>query len=214
VFLQKGAVLLVWNKFDGLMRGEPANAGKSGVEWGLRLTIIWGVCQEVVDCLIHYIAAALYRLAHDCAEMFDELDAHEACLFVNFAQGCLLKCFARVNVAFGQDPLFFAIFVMCQGEFQFTFDLAQELAGSGVTVNALHPATYMATTMVRDAGVVPVSTVEEGARAILKLARAAELEGRSGLYFQGMQEARANPQAYDGAARQRLAALSRRLTGL
>jgi NAD(P)-dependent dehydrogenase (short-subunit alcohol dehydrogenase family) len=31
----------------------------------------------------------------------------------------------------------------------FTIDLARELSGSGVTVNALHPATYMNTTMVR-----------------------------------------------------------------
>ncbi len=52
----------------------------------------------------------------------------------------------------------------------FTIDLADELRGSGVTVNALHPATYMDTTMVRQAGVTPWSTVEEGAEAILNLA--------------------------------------------
>ena len=99
-------------------------------------------------------------------------------------------------------------------QIMFTFDLAEELSGSGVTVNALHPATYMATTMVREAGVEPVSTVEEGARAILKLARSAELEGRSGLYFHGRRVARAHEQAYERAARRRLAALSRTLTGL
>ena len=51
----------------------------------------------------------------------------------------------------------------------FTIDLAPELQGSGVTVNALHPATFMDTTMVRQFG-TPISTVEEGADAILKLA--------------------------------------------
>jgi NAD(P)-dependent dehydrogenase (short-subunit alcohol dehydrogenase family) len=96
----------------------------------------------------------------------------------------------------------------------FTFDLARELEGSNVTVNCLHPATYMDTTMVRDSGVSPLSTVDEGADAILQLAVAPELEGRSGLYFQGQRPARANPQAYDDDARRRLAALSFELTGL
>jgi len=96
----------------------------------------------------------------------------------------------------------------------FTFDLARELEGSNVTVNCLHPATYMDTTMVRESGVSPLSTVDEGADAILQLAVAPELEGRSGLYFQGRRPARANPQAYDDDARRRLAALSFELTGL
>ena len=96
----------------------------------------------------------------------------------------------------------------------FTIDLAHELASSGVTVNALHPATYMNTTMVRQSGVNPISTVEEGADAILKLAASPELEGESGLYFNGQREARADTQAYDLDARQELKALSIMLTGL
>ena len=51
----------------------------------------------------------------------------------------------------------------------FTIDLAPELAGGGVTVNALHPATFMNTNMVRQFG-TPMTTVEEGADAILKQA--------------------------------------------
>jgi NAD(P)-dependent dehydrogenase (short-subunit alcohol dehydrogenase family) len=96
----------------------------------------------------------------------------------------------------------------------FTIDLAGALAGSGVTVNCLHPATYMNTTMVRRAGVTPVSTVGQGAEAILNLAAAPALVGRSGLYFNGLREARADAQAYDAAARARLRALSLELTGL
>src|SRR5260221_4695671 len=42
----------------------------------------------------------------------------------------------------------------------FTIDLAAELKGSGVTVNSLHPATYMNTTMVRGGGITPISTGE------------------------------------------------------
>jgi NAD(P)-dependent dehydrogenase (short-subunit alcohol dehydrogenase family) len=96
----------------------------------------------------------------------------------------------------------------------FTFDLAGELANSGVIVNCLHPASYMDTTMVRDSGLTPMSSVEEGAAAILNLAVSPELEGRTGLYFNGQRPARAESQAYDEAARERLRALSFRLTGL
>jgi NAD(P)-dependent dehydrogenase (short-subunit alcohol dehydrogenase family) len=95
-----------------------------------------------------------------------------------------------------------------------TFDLARQLEGTGVTAVCLHPASYMATTMVREAGVSPWSRVEDGAEAILNLAIAPAMEGRSGLYFAGLREARANGQAYDLRARERLRAISLELTGL
>jgi NAD(P)-dependent dehydrogenase (short-subunit alcohol dehydrogenase family) len=95
----------------------------------------------------------------------------------------------------------------------FTFDLADELKTSGVTVNCLHPATYMDTTMVRESGVSPMSTVDEGAAAILNLVRSPDLEGRTGRYFDRQRESRANPQAYDEAARQRLRDLTLQLIG-
>lgn len=96
----------------------------------------------------------------------------------------------------------------------FTIDLARELEGSGVIVNALHPSTYMNTTMVRRAGVSPMSKVETGAEAILQLAVSPRIEGKSGLYFNVMNEARANPQAYDAEARRKLRTLSLELTGV
>ena len=96
----------------------------------------------------------------------------------------------------------------------FTFDLAAELAGRKVTVNSLHPATFMDTTMVRETGMTPLSTVDEGADAILELIASPALEGRTGLFFNGRREARAERQAYDAKARERLRELSFRLTGL
>src|SRR5271154_622749 len=96
----------------------------------------------------------------------------------------------------------------------FTVDLAKELAGQSITVHCLHPATYMDTTMVRLSGAQPISTVEQGGAAILQLVDGPALEGRSGLYFNGMQESRADRQAYDGDARRRLRALSYDLVGL
>lgn len=99
-------------------------------------------------------------------------------------------------------------------QIMFTMDLARELAGTGVTVTALHPATYMDTSMVRRAGVTPMSTVAEGAEAILNLAVSPGIEGRSGRYFNGLREARADAQAYDDAARRRLREISVELTGV
>ena len=61
-------------------------------------------------------------------------------------------------------------------QIMFTFDLARELDLRAITANSVHPATYMATTMVRQSGVTPVSSVEEGAEAILNLAMSKELE--------------------------------------
>jgi hypothetical protein len=40
------------------------------------------------------------------------------------------------------------------------------------------------------------------------------MAGRTGLYFDGLRESRANAQAYDAAARERLRTLSLALTGL
>ena len=62
----------------------------------------------------------------------------------------------------------------------FTFDLAEKLAGTGVTATCLHPATYMDTTMVRRAGVTPVSTVEQGAEQSSILPYRQRLKGRAG----------------------------------
>jgi len=166
-------------------------------------------------------------------------DGHELRFAVNYLSGFLLahlllpllKASAPsriVNVAsLGQQPLDFDDVMLTRGysgtrayaqsklaQIMFTIDLAAELAGSGVTVNSLHPATYMDTTMVRAGGITPVSTVAQGGDAILHLAAGDDVAGKSGLFFNGMSEAKANPQAYDADARRRLRRLSLELTGL
>ncbi len=166
-------------------------------------------------------------------------DGYELRFAVNYLSGFLLayrllpllKAAAPsriVNVAsLGQHPIDFDDVMITQGytgsrayaqsklsQIMFTIDLAGELKGTGVTVNSLHPATYMNTTMVRAGGITPMSTVEQGGAAILHLVRGDDMAGRSGLFFNGLQEAKANPQAYDAAARRRLRTLSLELTGL
>jgi NAD(P)-dependent dehydrogenase (short-subunit alcohol dehydrogenase family) len=93
-----------------------------------------------------------------------------------------------------------------------TFDLAEEVAGTGVTVNALHPATLMPTSMVRESGARSVDRLEDGLAATLRLVADPSLEGVSGGYYDRQSEARAKPQAYDPDARRHLRELSLRLT--
>ena len=59
-----------------------------------------------------------------------------------------------------------------------------------------------------------MSTVEEGARAILNLATSPAVERQTGLYFNGRREAKSQAQAFDPNARRHLRALSLELTGL
>jgi NAD(P)-dependent dehydrogenase (short-subunit alcohol dehydrogenase family) len=96
----------------------------------------------------------------------------------------------------------------------FTFDLAEALEGSGVTANSLHPATLMDTKMAHECFGRSMSTVQQGAGAVVYLATSSDLDGVTGKYFDGKQRARANAQADDKEARRRLRQLSMRLIGL
>jgi NAD(P)-dependent dehydrogenase (short-subunit alcohol dehydrogenase family) len=94
-----------------------------------------------------------------------------------------------------------------------TFDLADELERTGVTVNCLHPGTFMPTKMVLATGTTPVDSLDTGVRATMRLIAGPELDGVSGRYFDRLAEASAHPQAYDAEARRRLRELSERLVG-
>jgi NAD(P)-dependent dehydrogenase (short-subunit alcohol dehydrogenase family) len=93
------------------------------------------------------------------------------------------------------------------------FELADRLAGTGITVNSLHPATYMPTKIVLEQLGRSVDTLQEGVDATARLAVAPELEGVTGRFFDRQADARADAQAYDRAARRRLWELSLTLTG-
>jgi len=105
--------------------------------------------------------------------------------------------------AYGQSKL---------AQVMFTIELAEDLEGTGVTVNAVHPATLMDTELVREIGMEPRTTVAEGARAVLHLIHGDEVG--SGEFYRRTSRSRApDPQAYDAAARDRLMRISRELTG-
>jgi NAD(P)-dependent dehydrogenase (short-subunit alcohol dehydrogenase family) len=96
----------------------------------------------------------------------------------------------------------------------FTFDLAEELEGKGVTANCLHPGTYMPTNMVRNAGVEPMTPLEDGIAATMRLITSPEVAEVNGHYFDGTSESAPHPQAEDPEARRRLRELSMELTGI
>jgi NAD(P)-dependent dehydrogenase (short-subunit alcohol dehydrogenase family) len=95
----------------------------------------------------------------------------------------------------------------------FTFDLAEELDPRAVTANCLHPGTFMPTKMVRAAGVSPVTPLEHGVGATLRLVADPALDGVSGRYYNGVREAEPDPQSRDPLARRLLHELSDRLCG-
>ncbi|MGN9757657.1 SDR family NAD(P)-dependent oxidoreductase [Streptomyces sp. SD31] len=160
-------------------------------------------------------------------------DGHELRLAVNYlAPVALTRALlpvlranapARVvNVgSAGQEPLDFddpeltrgysGVSAYCRSKFALaahTFTLAEELAGTGISVNVLHPATYMDTTMVREAGVTPWNTVADGATGVLALATQ---DVGTGGYYDGTSRARAHEETYDPQVRARLATVTEQL---
>ncbi len=106
----------------------------------------------------------------------------------------------------------------------FTYELARRLAGTRVTVNAVHPG--LVATNIWRVGWRPLDrllqwwvarralTPEEGAETQIYLATAPELEGVSGRYFVRKRPVSSSPLSYDRDLARRVWALSERLTGL
>jgi len=168
----------------------------------------------------------------------ESADGHELVFAVNYLSHFLLtrellpllesSAPARiVNVAsIGQQPIDFDDIMMESSDYRqtsaysqsklaqimFTITLSEQLDAGEIIVNSLHPATFMDTPMVTGAGRRPMSSVEDGADAVMQLAVGTAVEGRTGLYFNQQDEGRANAQAYDAEVRQRLWDLSVGLT--
>lgn len=107
--------------------------------------------------------------------------------------------------AYGQSKL---------AQISFGFELAARLgADSGVTVTSLHPSTYMPTKIVMDERGSSLDSLEDGVAATVRLAIGEDVEGVTGTFFDRLEEAGVQEQAYDEGARRRLWDLSLELTG-
>lgn len=105
----------------------------------------------------------------------------------------------------------------------FTYELARRLAGSGVTVNCLHPGAVAtglgknngawAQVLIRILGTF-FRTPEQGAATSIYLASSPAVAGVSGKYFMNSKERRSSKASYDEAAARRLWEISAQMTGL
>lgn len=107
------------------------------------------------------------------------------------------------NRAYGQSKLAQVIY---------TIDLAAEIEGSGITINALHPATFMDTNMIVGAGLQPRSSVMEGRDNVLLLING-ESAGTGLFYMNGQPVRTRSAQPYDADVRAALRQASERLIG-
>jgi NAD(P)-dependent dehydrogenase (short-subunit alcohol dehydrogenase family) len=165
----------------------------------------------------------------DGRERRTSADGYELRFAVNYLAGFLLTVDllpllraaapARiVNVAsLGQHPLDFADLMITRGytgtraygqsklaQIMSGFELAGRVPADEVAVNSLHPATYMPTKMVTKEIGYTIDSISDGVAATSRLAIDPALAGVTGRFFDRAQEARANAQAYDPAARAEL----------
>ncbi len=103
----------------------------------------------------------------------------------------------------------------------FTYELARQLAGSGVTANAVHPGVVRSGFGGDFGGIIGLGmklirpfeiTPERGAQTIIYLATSPEVEGVSGEYFSNKKPIKSKKQSYDVADQQRLWQVSEQLT--
>jgi len=99
------------------------------------------------------------------------------------------------------------------GNVLFTYELAERLKGTGVTVNCLHPGV-ITTKLLRAGWGSAGASLEEGAATPVYLASAPEVETVTGQYFVRKQPAPSAAPTHDTKLRQEFWKVSARLTGL
>jgi NAD(P)-dependent dehydrogenase (short-subunit alcohol dehydrogenase family) len=171
-------------------------------------------------------------------EREESADGHELRFAVNYLAGLLLtlrllpelRASEPARIVFvaslGQAPVNFDD-VMLENEYnpgiayaqsklaQITagFKLAELLPPKEITVNSLHPATFMPTKIVTEIGADPIDSLEDGVTATVRLASEPDFTGMTGRFFNGLEEERPNEIAYDPEYRDKLWQLSLDLIG-
>ena len=132
-----------------------------------------------------------------------------------------------VNVASaGQQPIDFDDIMLTQGYsgtraycqsklalITLGFILAEQVPAHEVTINSLHPGTYMPTKMVLESVGYSIDSLETGVEATARLVGDPGLANTTGEYFNITRPARANALAYDSTARRRLTDITESLIG-
>ena len=127
-----------------------------------------------------------------------------------------------INVSSGsQEPIDFADVMMTKGyngergyaqsklaQVMMTIDMAPALEKQGILTYSLHPATTMGTTMALALKVTPRSTIAEGVESVINAMTTTE---PTGTFFNQLKPWKAQAQAYDAEAREKLRALSEQL---
>jgi NAD(P)-dependent dehydrogenase (short-subunit alcohol dehydrogenase family) len=174
----------------------------------------------------------------DGRERRTSADGYELRFAVNYLAGFLLtlellpllrrSAPARiVNVAsIGQHPIDFSDIMITRdysgvraygqsklAQIMSGFELAGRVPAAEVTVNSLHPATYMPTKMVLEEIGHHIDSIETGVTATRRLVSDRALAGVTGRFYDRTREARAAAQAYDPGARAELWSRSLELTG-
>jgi NAD(P)-dependent dehydrogenase (short-subunit alcohol dehydrogenase family) len=94
----------------------------------------------------------------------------------------------------------------------FTYELADRLQNTGVTVNCLHPGV-IDTKLLKAGWGMGGSPVTQGSKTSVYLATAPELNTVTGTYFKNMKPTESSRISYDAATRRRLWQISEQLTG-
>ncbi len=173
----------------------------------------------------------------DGRERRTSVDGHELRFAVNYLSGFLLtellvdhlRACARPGVpsrvvhvaSLAQQPLDFDDLMLEHGysgsrayaqsklaQIMGGFDLAGRVPAGELTVNSLHPGTYMPTKIVAGEQIRSVDSLETGVESVLRAALDPELDGTTGEFFDRERPAMAKAQAYDSDARATLRARS------
>ncbi|MFQ5568198.1 MAG: SDR family oxidoreductase [Rhodothermales bacterium] len=109
------------------------------------------------------------------------------------------------------------------GNVLFTYELARRLEGTGVTTTCLHPGVVATRIWNRNSNVISLlmrplklfmTSPEESAEAVVRLAVSPELEGVTGTYFKQKKEVRSSRASHDEEMARQLWHLSEQMTGL